>query len=217
MTILRFSLYKWKMAYNIYLNKILIFLLTLLPFKILAQNDNNATFNVLPQNISIRLAADIPSLKQYEEYAYTTGFSILYQYLFFKGTGLGVYGTSVYSPGIRSSANVKYRYITNAINPMLYVGYDIRFFKKRLVQSIGVAGGYHFFWHYSKVKDRLNNINRSYTTALGFLNRALLLQTHYYVKPNFAVGMAYRYHSMPLTYYYSQNLELGIRYNFSKK
>lgn len=201
-----------------YLNKTLNFILLLLvSHKILAQNPDNRMFNTMPQNLSIRLAADIPSLKDYEEYAYTAGFSLLYQYLIYKGAGLGIYGSSVYSPGFRSSANVKYRYITNAINPMLYIGYDFRFFKKRLVQSVGIAGGYHFYWHYSKVKDRLHDINRSYTSTLGFLNRAILLQTHYYIKPNFAVSMAYRYHSMPLTYYYSQNFELGIRYNFSKK
>lgn len=161
--------------------------------------------------------ADVPSFTEYEQYSYTVGFSLMYQYLYWKGASIGVYGSSVYSPGLKSSENVKYRYLTNAVNPMLYIGYDFRFFKKRLVQSIGVLGGYHIFMHYSSVKDIKNEINRTYTTAFGFFNAAFITQTHFYIKPNWAIGLGYRYHTMPLTYYYRQNIELGIRYNFKLK
>lgn len=161
--------------------------------------------------------ADVPSFIEYEQYSYTVGFSLMYQYLYWKGASIGVYGSSVYSPGLKSSENVKYRYLTNAVNPMLYIGYDFRFFKKRLVQSIGVLGGYHIFMHYSSVKDIKNEINRTYTTTFVFLNAAFITQTHFYIKPNWAIGLGYRYHTMPLTYYYRQNIELGIRYNFKLK
>jgi hypothetical protein len=96
---------------------------------------------------------------------------------------------------------------------MIYGGYDFRFLKNRLVQSVGLMAGYNLFMHYSNVKDNYNDINRSYSTALGFLNAGFILQFHYYINPNWAIGLSYRYHTMPLTYYYSQNIELGIRYN----
>jgi hypothetical protein len=190
----------------------LLFLLLLLSFQAMAQQEKK--YNSSHKSLGIKLMADIPSFTDYEEYAYTGGFNIHYQYLYWKGASVGFYLSSVYSPGFMDTEKVKYRYITNAINPMLYYGYDFRFFKKRLVQSIGALGGYHLFMHYSKVNDPHNEINRKYTTAFGFLNAAFLSQTHFFVTPNWAIGINYRLHYMPLTYYYNQNIELGIRYNF---
>lgn len=195
-----------------YLNKLLLFLFFILSIGTFAQTDK--TFNTGNKSLGIKLMADIPSLTEYDQYAYTGGFSFLYQYLYWKGASIGIYCSSVYSPGFRNSGNVKYRYITNAVNPMLYYGYDFRFFKKRLVQSLGIMGGYNIFMHYSGVEDPNNAINTSYTTSFGFLNAGLMAQTHFFIKPNWAIGLSYRYHTMPLTYYYSQNIELGIRYNF---
>lgn len=197
-----------------YLNKIIFPLFLILTINISAQTEKN--YNTSHKSLGIKLMADIPSFTDYEQYAYTGGFSFMYQYLYWKGASIGLYCASVYSPGFRNSGNVKYRYITNAINPMLYNGYDFRFFKKRLVQSIGVLGGYQLFMHYSGVEDPNNAINTSYTTSFGFLNAGLMAQTHFFIKPNWAIGLSYRYHTMPLTYYYSQNIELGIRYNFKK-
>lgn len=195
-----------------YLNKLFLLFLCAVFLNTSAQTEKQ--FNTGHKSLGIKLMADIPSLTEYEQYAYTGGFSFMYQYLYWNGASVGAYFSSVYSPGIRNSGNVKYRYITNAVNPMLYFGYDFRFFKKRLVQSVGIMGGYNMFMHYSNVKDPNNAINRSYTTSLGFLNSGFMAQTHYFIKHNWAIGLSYRYHSMPLTYYYSQNIELGIRYNF---
>ncbi len=198
-----------------YLNK--FFFLFFLTVFLNASAQTEKQFNTSHKSLSIKLMADIPSLTEYEQYAYTGGFSFMYQYLYWKGASVAVYFSSVYSPGFRNSGNVKYRYITNAVNPMFYCGYDFRFLKKRLVQSVGIMGGYNMFMHYSNVKDPNNAINRSYTTCLGFLNSGFMMQTHYFIKPNWAVGLCYRYHQMPLTYYYNQNIELGIRYNFKTK
>lgn len=194
-----------------YLNKFIVLLLLSFSIGVSAQTEKR--YNTGHKSLGVKLMADIPSFTEYEQYAYTGGFNILYQYLYWKGASIGVYCSSVYSPGIKNSGNVKYRYLTNAVNPMLYYGYDFRFFKKRLVQSIGILGGYHVFMHYSKVNDPKNEINRKYTAAFGFLNAGAIVQTHFFIKPNWAIGINYRLHYMPLTYYYNQNIELGIRYN----
>lgn len=195
-----------------YLNNFLLFLFMILFIGSSAQSEK--TYNNGKNSIGVKLVADIPSFTDYEEYAYTAGISILYQYLYIKGASIGLYCSNVYSPGFRKSKQVRYSYITTAFNPMIYGGYDFRFLKNRLVQSVGLMAGYNLFMHYSNVKDTYNDIDRSYSTALGFLNAGFMAQFHYYIKPNWAIGLSYRYHTMPLTYYYSQNIELGIRYNF---